>query len=68
MGLPFISDFFFVSSDKWKTIPTAERSTLEAKKSEDGEFWMSFDDFKKHFTDIEMCSVSIDHLYEDDSG
>ena len=29
---------------------------------------MSYDDFKKHFTDFEMCSVSIDDLYEDDKS
>ena len=29
---------------------------------------MSFDDFKKHFTDFEMCSVSIDDLYEDENS
>lgn len=29
---------------------------------------MSFDDMRKHFTDFEICSVSVDELYEDDSG
>jgi hypothetical protein len=29
---------------------------------------MSFTDFKKHFTDCEICSVSIDQLYEDEQG
>ena len=37
-------------------------------KGEDGEFWMSYDDMRKHFTDFEICSVSVDQLYEDDSG
>lgn len=38
------------------------------KKDEDGEFWMSYDDMKKHFTDFEVCSVSVDELYEDDGS
>lgn len=29
---------------------------------------MSYDDFLKHFTDFEICSVSVDKMYEDDSG
>ena len=29
---------------------------------------MSFQDFKKHFTDFEVCNVSVDQLYEDDNG
>ena len=29
---------------------------------------MSFTDFKKHFNDFEICSVSVDQLYEDDAG
>lgn len=36
--------------------------------AEDGEFWMNFEDFKKEFTDIELCSVSIDALYEDEQS
>ena len=29
---------------------------------------MSYDDMRKHFTDLEICSVSVDQLYEDDNG
>ena len=35
---------------------------------EDGEFWMSFEDFKIHFSNFEICCVTIDQLYEDESG
>ena len=63
-----IMNTLFFSSATWKHISLDERQKLTANKSEDGEFWMSFDDFKKHFTDLEMCSVSIDELYEDEAG
>ncbi len=56
------------SSDIWKRISAAERQQLTENQSEDGEFFMSFDDFKKNYTDIEMCSVSIDQLYDDESS
>ena len=29
---------------------------------------MSFDDFTKHYTDFEMCNVSVAALYEDENG
>ena len=29
---------------------------------------MSYDDFKKHFTDFDITFVSIDQLYADDAG
>jgi Ca2+-binding EF-hand superfamily protein len=54
----------------WQHISASERQALqegEGTFKEDGEFWMSFDDFKKHFTDFEICNVSVAMLYEDDS-
>ena len=57
------------SSPKWKLIPDAQRKKLQEEGAkEDGEFWMSYEDFCQHFTDFEMCSVTIDQLYEDDNG
>ena len=29
---------------------------------------MSFQDFKKNFSDFEVCNVSVDQLYEDENG
>ena len=59
------------SSPTWKQVPAAKRKELlEGGDSgrEDGEFWMSFSDIKKHFTDFEITNVSIDNLYEDEAG
>ncbi len=41
---------------------------MDQNAKDDGEFWMSFDDFRKHFTDFEMCNVTIDALYEDENS
>ncbi len=56
------------SSSKWKLISSSRRKELNPETKDDGEFWMSYDDMTKHFTDMEICSVSMDKLYEDDSG
>ena len=59
------------SSSTWKNVPAARRKELlegDDVGREDGEFYMSFQDFKKHFTDFEVCNVSVDQLYEDESG
>lgn len=52
----------------WNKIPSSKRKELQGDARDDGEFWMSFTDFQKHFTDFELCSVSVDQLYEDDNG
>ena len=63
------SYFVYYSSPTWKQLPAAKRRELqEDGVKEDGEFWMSYEDFIKHFTDFEMCSVSIDQLYEDEKS
>ena len=59
------------SSPTWKNIPAARRKELlegDDTAREDGEFYMSFQDFKKHFTDFEVCNISVDQLYEDENG
>ena len=58
----------FHSSSKWKLLPGNKRAEVLGAAKDDGEFWMSYEDFCKNFTDFEMCSVSIDHLYEDEAG
>lgn len=59
------------NSSTWKNVPAARRKELlegDDMGREDGEFYMSFPDFKKHFTDFEVCNVSIDQLYEDEKA
>ncbi|XP_026535780.1 calpain-8-like [Notechis scutatus] len=46
---------------EWKYINLKQRNTLH-REAIDGEFWMSFSDFKKQFTDLEICNLSPDPL------
>ena len=55
----------------WKQLPANQRRELLEggdKGKEDGEFWMSYDDFRKHYTDFEICNICMEQLYEDEAG
>ena len=59
------------SSSLWKQLPANQRRELLEggdKGKEDGEFWMSYDDFRKHYTDFEICNICMEQLYEDEAG
>lgn len=47
-------------SKEWSTIPEKVKQELELIKREDGEFWMSFEDWLANFERLTMC-----HLYPD---
>ncbi|CAL8362004.1 unnamed protein product [Merluccius merluccius] len=52
-------------SDKcedWKEVDNVERERINLKMEEDGEFWISADDFSKLFDTVELCSVNPDSL------
>lgn len=57
-----------ISSKTWNLLSADERNRLLDTQADDGQFWMSYDDLCKHFTDFEICSVTIDELYEDEKG
>ncbi|XP_069029830.1 calpain-3b isoform X1 [Embiotoca jacksoni] len=54
------------NSKEWSTISTADRENLRKQTVETSECWMSFDDFKKNFTKLEMCNLTPDTLQEDE--
>uniref|UniRef100_A0A8C5QFJ5 Calpain-3 n=1 Tax=Leptobrachium leishanense TaxID=445787 RepID=A0A8C5QFJ5_9ANUR len=53
------------NSKEWTMIDKSEKSRLQHQINEDGEFWMSFDDFMKNFTKLEICNLTADALEAD---
>ncbi|XP_076054857.1 calpain-5-like isoform X2 [Oratosquilla oratoria] len=42
-------------SPEWSKVSVAEREKLGLTFEDDGEFWMTFEDFVTHFTDLSIC-------------
>ncbi|XP_051780234.1 calpain-2 catalytic subunit-like [Erpetoichthys calabaricus] len=54
-------------SEEWNFINQEQRNIL-CKNFEDGEFWMSFEDFKGQFTHIDICNLYPDFLDSDSNS
>ncbi|KAM4600975.1 calpain-3b [Polymixia lowei] len=54
------------TSDEWSTLSIADKDNLKKQTVEASEFWMSFDDFKKNFTKLEICNLTPDTLQGDE--
>uniref|UniRef100_A0A8C0UET5 Calpain-3 n=1 Tax=Cyanistes caeruleus TaxID=156563 RepID=A0A8C0UET5_CYACU len=52
-------------SEEWDSVNEAEKIRLQHKVVEDGEFWISFQDFMRHFTKLEICNLTPDTLEVD---
>lgn len=50
------------NSKEWSTISIADRENLKKQTVEQSEFWMSFVDFKRYFTKMEICNLTPDAL------
>uniref|UniRef100_A0A8C9EIQ4 Calpain-3 n=1 Tax=Pavo cristatus TaxID=9049 RepID=A0A8C9EIQ4_PAVCR len=55
----------FCRSEEWNFINEDEKIRLQHKIMEDGEFWISFEDFMRHFTKLEICNLTPDTLEAD---
>uniref|UniRef100_W5NF88 Calpain-2 catalytic subunit n=2 Tax=Lepisosteus oculatus TaxID=7918 RepID=W5NF88_LEPOC len=50
-------------SVQWREVSDEDRGRL-SNKAEDGEFWMSFSDFLRHYSRVEICNLTPDALSE----
>jgi len=53
-------------SPEWRYIPESEKQEIGLVFENDGEFWMSYRDFIKHFMRLEICNLNPDSLTEDE--
>lgn len=51
-------------SPEWRYISESTKQEIGITFDDDGEFWMSFEDFLQHFDRIEICNLSPDCLSE----
>lgn len=51
-------------SDEWNYVSPEKRQEIEFVQKDDGEFWMSFDDFYQHFEDVENCNLGPEVMNE----
>ncbi|XP_037546072.1 calpain-1 catalytic subunit-like [Nematolebias whitei] len=52
------------SSSEWNQVDSAEKDELLCKM-DDGEFWMSFQEFLRQFSRLEICNLTPDVLSQD---
>ncbi|XP_064648694.1 calpain-1 catalytic subunit-like [Lineus longissimus] len=47
-------------STNWDRVSKIAKSSLEIKNHEDGEFWISAEDYHKYFNEVYICSLTLD--------
>ncbi|XP_067272930.1 calpain-3b isoform X3 [Pseudorasbora parva] len=52
-------------SNDWAAIAKSEQDKERLRPTEQGEFWMSFEEFQKNFTKLEICNLTPDTLEDD---
>ncbi|XP_062303894.1 calpain-1 catalytic subunit-like isoform X1 [Osmerus eperlanus] len=55
------------NSPEWDAIDPSEREDMHCRM-EDGEFWMSFQEFLRQFSRLEICNLTADALSEDNQS
>ncbi|XP_063775087.1 calpain-2 catalytic subunit-like [Pseudophryne corroboree] len=52
------------NSSEWNAVDPSERERL-IKRCDDGEFWMAYNDFLRHYSRLEICNLTPDTLESD---
>ncbi|KAA0192085.1 Calpain-B, partial [Fasciolopsis buskii] len=52
-------------SKEWDDVSAAEKKQLDLTFRDDGEFWMSYEDFTSTFTRLEVCHLGLESLEHD---
>lgn len=47
-------------SEDWDYVPDVIKEELELTSKDDGEFWMSFDDFRHQYCNMIICNLAPD--------
>ncbi|XP_062406184.1 calpain-3b [Sardina pilchardus] len=55
-------------SKDWTTLAQSDQDKKRLEPIEEGEFWMSFQNFQKHFTKLEICNLTPDTLQDDSTS
>ena len=55
-------------SPEWGCLSDSEKRQLNLNFEDDGEFWISFQDFKHNFKSLEICNLGPDSLTSDSLG
>jgi len=53
-------------SPEWNMVDSSIKSNIGLMKKNDGEFWMSVDDFESQFHRLEICHISPDPVSDSD--
>ncbi|MGH0183426.1 UNVERIFIED_CONTAM: hypothetical protein FKN15_012029 [Acipenser sinensis] len=53
----YMSFILLYSSEEWQKVSKSEREKLGVTVQDDGEFWMTFEDFCKYYTDLILCRL-----------
>ncbi|KAM9362469.1 calpain-9 [Symphorus nematophorus] len=50
------------NSREWSYVDKAEKNRILQNATDDGEFWMEFEDFKRNYDKVEICNMTPDSL------
>ncbi|KAL6481811.1 hypothetical protein MHYP_G00098910 [Metynnis hypsauchen] len=53
------------NSREWSVVDKAVKTRLLENATDDGEFWMEFEDFKANYDRVEICNLTPDSLTDD---